>query len=131
MDIFQAVKICRDIKKLNRTENICRVYSRRLLCKSNWYEIRVFDDNSVIESGICRHELADDKIVPNNLWATICNTSGTFKPLPLRFTVKLNNKGILPHAPVNECQIIHGLPALLIYNRVRHEYKMAERSNNR
>lgn len=127
MNIFQTIQICNDIKKLHRTKGIERIYSNLPLYRSNWYKIKVLNDGTTIESGRTKKHISSDRFVRTNLFTLLFNTAGNYAVEPVTFTVIFNNNGLLPHAPTGENYRIRGLPARVIYNKMRREFKLAKK----
>ena len=119
MNIFQALQICNDIKRLYKNKRTTPFVSWNY---SQWYQIRVHGDGTVIESHRRDKSLSPTEFVPVTFWTNLLNTAGNHATIPLEFTVTFNNNGVLPHAPTEQNLRINGLPARLIYNRMRKEY---------
>lgn len=118
MNIFQAVRIRRDIKKLYRFKEQEPFLSWNY---SNFYQIRI-PDVIVVEAHRCEKYISPDKFVPFNWWTSLIGTAGNYATIPLTFTITFNNNGMLPHAPMEPNYMIHGLAARLIYNTMKKEY---------
>ena len=119
MNIFQAIQICNDIKYLYKHKTAKPFIP---LNYNQIYQIRVRDGSTVIESQRREKYLSPTEFVPVTFWTNLFNTAGNHATIPLEFTVVFNNNGLLPHAPMEQDLRIHGLPARLIYNRMRKEF---------
>lgn len=126
MNIFQAKQICKDIENLHKTKGIRRVYHRLPLYQYTKYSIDILNDTSKISASRSEKHLSADKYVPINLWTLITDTAGNYATIPLTFTVEITNKGLLPHAPAEKCEI-SGMAARIIYNKMKKEYKLAKK----
>lgn len=119
MNVFQAIQICNDIKRLYKNKGKTEFVSWNY---SNWYQIRVRDAGTIIESHRRDKSLSATEFVPCTFWTNLIGTAGYHATIPLEFTVTFNNNGLLPHAPMEKDTKINGFAARLIYNRMRNEY---------
>lgn len=119
MNIFKAMQICGDIKRLyqNKGEDDFASWNY-----SNWYQIRTPNDGKILESHHREKSLSPSEFVPVNFWTTLIGTEGNHATIPQEFTVTFNNNGMLPHAPMEKDYVIHGIAARLIYNRIKKEH---------
>ena len=123
MKIIQAIQICRDIEKLyqNKDTNKMTPYSW-----GNLYQIKMPLKKShfetIIESHRCDRHYSANEYVPTTFWTNLIGTAGNCATVPTTFTVMFNNNGVLPHAPNEKDLTIEGLPARLIYNKMKREY---------
>ena len=119
ISIFQAIKICRDIEKLYQNKSTNKMMSR------NWgflYGIQMPHFETIIESHRCDRHYSANEYVPTTFWTNLIGTAGNCATVPTTFTVMFNNNGVLPHAPNEKDLTIEGLPARLIYNKMKREY---------
>ena len=119
MNIFQAIQICTDVKRLYKNKDKNTFVSWNW---SDWYQIRVRDAGTIIESHRREKSLSPTEFVPCTFWTNLIGTAGYHATIPLAFTVTFNNNGLLPHAPMEADYMIEGFAARLIYNRMKKEY---------
>lgn len=119
MNIFQSLQICNDIKQLYREKEQKPFLSRNYF--NNEYQIRI-PDVTVISANRCEKSISTTEFVPFNWWTRLAGTAGERAIIPLTFTIIFNNNGMIPHAPVGQDYIVHGLAARLIYNRMKKEH---------
>jgi hypothetical protein len=119
MNIFQTIQICNDIKKLYKNKGTTPFIPFNY---NQFYQIRTHDGHAIVESQRREKYLSPTEFVPVNFWTNLFNIAGNHATVPLEFTVVFNNNGLLPHAPMEQDLRIHGLPARLIYNRMRKEF---------
>ena len=116
MKIIQAVQIWRDIEELyqNKGNNNITVWNR-----DNWYGINMPSFGTIIDAHRCPRHKKMKKTVAPTFWTKLIGTAGDSTTVPTTFTVTFNNSGVLPHAPNEKDAEIEGLPALLIYNKLK------------
>ena len=119
ISIFQAIQICRDIEELYQNKDT----NKMIPCNwGNLYRIEMPHFETIIESHRCDRHYVANKYVPTTFWTNLIGTAGNQASVPTTFTVIFNNKGVLPHAPKGKNIEIEGLPARLIYNKMKRKY---------
>jgi len=119
MNIFQALKIRKDITRLYQNKGQRQFIPFNY---SNFYQIRIPNDRTIIESNRREKYFSPNEFIPCTFWTNLIGTAGNFATVPLTFTVVFNNNGMLPHAPMEQGLRIHGFAARLIYNKMKKEH---------
>ena len=127
MNIFQAMQICHDTKKLHIKQD-AKSTNVVFFDDSDYvqnYILETNDDCIIIASRYNKRRSHTD-FVPFTKWNCYTRRAGNYKMIPENFTVHINNNGVLPHAPKDTDFTVRGLPAKIIYNKLRKEYKLSQ-----
>lgn len=124
MNVFKAIKMCKDIKSLRRNGGKERIYHYYNAYFFKEYSIDILGDKSKITSAWHRKSISDEK-VPFNLWTCLTGTYGNYKTTPVYFDVNIENNGFFKNIPAKKDFKFKGLAARIVYNKMRREYKLA------
>ena len=132
MNIFQAFQICKDIQHLRYQQETTKTYQKLHLCCSTTYTLDILDDNSNIKARRVYENLSAEDLIRIGILAFIRSFGGSdAKTRTLMFTVHINNKGMLPHAPTQPDYSCSGLAARIIYKKMRKECEFARKESNK
>ena len=127
MNIFQAMQICYDIKQLY---SLIYVKNDTVTLFEDYDYVQDYilkrKNQCIIQASHYNKRRSHTDFVPFTKWNCCIKRAGNYKIIPENFTVCINNNGVLPHAPIDKDYTVRGLPAKIIYQKLRKEYKLSQ-----